>query len=51
MNAFASGGLGGFPLPALRQPGRTVVCQWWTRDATDPFGSGLTDALEFTVRQ
>ena len=29
--------------------GVTMNCQLWYRDPTDPFGVGLTNALELTV--
>jgi hypothetical protein len=29
--------------------GATVYCQYWYRDSADPTGSGLTDALSFTI--
>lgn len=51
VNAFSGGLLGGFPAPALRQPGATVDCQWWGRDPgfPAPFNTALTAALEFVV--
>jgi YD repeat-containing protein len=30
-------------------PGATVYCQYWTRDPSAPFTTGLTDGLQFTV--
>jgi hypothetical protein len=30
-------------------PGTTVHCQFWARDAADPYGSSLSDALEFQL--
>ncbi len=49
MNAFAAGLLGGTPAQELRQPGRGVDCQWWSRDPQAQFGSSLSDALEYVV--
>lgn len=33
----------------LLVPGATVYAQFWFRDPLDPFGIGLTDALEFVI--
>ncbi len=49
MNAFAAGALGGSPAPELSQPGRSVYCQWWSRDPQDQYGSSLSNALEYVV--
>jgi hypothetical protein len=49
MSAFASGALGGSPLPALRTPGTLVNCQWWGRDFGASFNTTLSDALEYAV--
>lgn len=49
MNSFAAGLLGGSPAPELRQTGRTVDCQWWSRDPQAQFGSSLSDALEYVI--
>lgn len=51
MNAFASGGLGGMPDPALAIAGTTVHFQWWARDAgfAPPDDLQLSDAFEYVV--
>jgi hypothetical protein len=49
MEAFASGQLGGTPIPELKQAGTVVDCQWWGRDPGASFGSMLSDALEYTI--
>jgi YVTN family beta-propeller protein len=53
MNAFASGNLGGSPLPALSIVGTVVDCQWWGRDPgfPAPNATTLTNALEYVVCQ
>jgi hypothetical protein len=48
MNAFATGSLGGSPLPSLTVPGTQINCQFWARD-TIASGALLTDALEYFV--
>ena len=48
MNAFASGVLGGNPLPTLSVPGTQVNCQFWGRD-TIANGALLSDALEYVI--
>jgi hypothetical protein len=47
--AFASGALGGSPLPALNVLGTKIQCQAWSRDSGTPTHSNLSSALEFTV--
>jgi hypothetical protein len=49
MNAFAAGRLGGHPQPALNLPGTTVNCQYWNREESATFKSGLTDAVQYTI--
>jgi len=52
MDAYASGALGGSPLPQLTIPGTVVNAQWWGRDPgyAAPNDTLLTNALEYTVR-
>jgi hypothetical protein len=49
MAAYASGALGGNPIPALSIPGTVVTCQWWGRDLGASHATSLSDALEYTV--
>jgi plastocyanin len=51
MNAFATGALGGNPLPALSIAGTVVNCQWWGRDPgfVAPLNTTLTDALQYSI--
>jgi hypothetical protein len=50
MNDFSNGTGGGNPSPALKVPGTTVNCQWFSRDQgfTPPCNTGLTNAVEYT---
>ena len=48
-NTFASGNGGGNPDPALQIPGTQVNAQWHGRDGGDPFGTTLSDAVEFVI--
>jgi hypothetical protein len=51
MNAYATGSLGGAPLPALQVPGTTIHCQFWGRDPgfTPPLNTMLSNALRYVV--
>ncbi|MBL8803529.1 MAG: PQQ-like beta-propeller repeat protein [Planctomycetes bacterium] len=49
VNAFASGALGGTPLPQLTTPGVRVNWQCWSRDANSSFGTNLSNALSYVV--
>jgi hypothetical protein len=51
MNAYATGSLGGAPLPALSVAGTTVHCQFWGRDPgfTPPQNTMLSNGLRYVV--
>jgi hypothetical protein len=49
MKLFATGALGGSPLPSLSTAGTTVDCQWWSRDPMVASTTSLSDALEYVV--
>jgi hypothetical protein len=46
-NAFIASGVD----PLLQNFGQAVFAQWWSRDPQDPFLTGLTNALQFTICQ
>jgi hypothetical protein len=48
MNAFASGALGGKPMPYLTVPGTRIHVQWWGRDVK-AVGTFLSDGLTYLV--
>jgi hypothetical protein len=49
MESFASGKLGGTPIPELKQAGTVVHCQWWGRNQGASFGTLLSNALQYTL--
>jgi subtilisin family serine protease len=51
MALYASGAIGGNPLPALVVPGTRVNCQWWGRDQGFPMPNNtmLSNGLEYIV--
>jgi hypothetical protein len=51
LNAFATGSLGGTPLPALLVAGTQVHCQWWGRDPgfAAPDNTMLSSAIRYRV--
>ncbi|MCY3003032.1 MAG: right-handed parallel beta-helix repeat-containing protein [Planctomycetota bacterium] len=46
-NAFIASGVD----PLIQNFGQAVSAQWWSRDPQDPFLTGLTNALQFTICQ
>ncbi|MCY3003577.1 MAG: hypothetical protein NTV21_17415, partial [Planctomycetota bacterium] len=37
--------------PLIQILGQAVFTQWWSRDPLDPFLTGLTNAVQFTICQ